>query len=215
MTNEQGQLDFSRTIELVVTDQCGKSFDFEQTILHPVIKGTELCLDDRQVFPMFNSAIPIKDLLLNGQSVLDDETLLDTLIFEKTPIGNLWRLEGIESSSHRWDGSLTMVDSCGFETSALIRIRNCEIPNVFTPNNDSNNDNFRIRGLDGFLGSQLLIYNRYGTVVFSRETSNDVEFELVWNGAYPNGNPAPSGHYQWVLLRSDGFKDAGELTLVR
>ena len=91
------------------------------------------------------------------------------------------------------------------------------VPNIFTPGVGSAgvNDDFRLRGLGGFAGSQLIIYNRYGSVVFSRETANDIEFELVWNGDYPNGNPAPSGHYQWVLLRSDGFKDAGELTLVR
>ena len=41
----------------------------------------------------------------------------------------------------------------GFETSALLRVRDCEIPNVFTPNNDGQNDNFRIRGLDGLMGS--------------------------------------------------------------
>ena len=74
---------------------------------------------------------------------------------------------------------------------------------------------FRIRGLDGFAGSKLIVYNRYGTVVYSKETASDAEFELVWNGNFANGNPAPAGVYQWVLLRADGLKDSGELSLMR
>ena len=46
----------------------------------------------------------------------------------------------------------------------------CIIPNVFTPDNSGKNDNFRIRGLDGFAGSKLIVYNRYGTVVYTKET---------------------------------------------
>jgi len=37
----------------------------------------------------------------------------------------------------------------------------------------------------------------------------------VWNGRYDNGNDAPEGTYQWVLIRADGMKEAGQLTLLR
>ena len=172
---------------------------------------------------MFNPGIPIVDLLLDGESVLDQNNSLlgDTLSIDRTTAGNtldgdaLWRLNAIESGSFGWERLLTMVDSCGFETSALLRVRDCEIPNVFTPNNDGQNDNFRIRGLDGLMGSRLLIYNRYGTVVFQDETLSDTDFELVWNGRHNNGNFAAEGIYQWVLIRPDGIADRGQLTLIR
>ena len=223
MTNADGQLIPSHNIELTVTDQCNKSFVFEQIVYHPVITETEICFEDRQDFPMFNPGIPIVDLLLDGESVLDpDNNILgDTLSIDRTSAGTtlggdaLWRLNGIESGSFGWERVLTMVDSCGFETSALLRVRDCEIPNVFTPNNDGQNDNFRIRGLDGLMGSQLVIYNRYGTKVFQDETKSDAEFELVWNGRHNNGNPAAEGTYQWVLIRPDGISDRGQLTLIR
>ena len=221
MTNGEGQLISSHNIELTVIDQCNKTFEFEQIVYHPVITETEICFDDRQDFPMFNSGIPVTDLLLNGQSVIENDLLSDTLLIDLTLVGttendeDLWKLNAIESGSYGWERVLTIVDSCGFETDALIRVRDCEIPNVFTPNNDSQNDNFRIRGLDGLMGSRLVIYNRYGTVVFEDETANDAEFELVWNGRFANGNPAPEGTYQWVLIRSDGIKDQGPLTLIR
>ena len=88
-------------------------------------------------------------------------------------------------------------------------------PQRLHPDNSGKNDNFRIRGLDGFAGSKLIVYNRYGTVVYTKETASDAEFELVWNGNFANGNPAPAGVYQWVLLRADGLKDSGELSLMR
>ena len=174
---------------------------------------------------MFNPGIPIVDLLLDGESVLDEsnqnEILKDTLSIESIFVGTtlngvaLWRLEAIESDSSGWERVLTMVDSCGFETSALLRVRDCELPNVFTPNNDSTNDNFRIRGLDGFMGSRLLIYNRNGTLVFQDKTATNGQFELVWNGRDNNGDAVSDGIYQWVLIRPDGFSDRGQLTLNR
>ena len=125
----------------------------------------------------------------------------------------LQKIRGINSTSN--PDTLILVDTCGYQTRAGIRVRECDIPNVFTPDYNASNDNFRIRGLEGFRGSRLLIYNRYGTVVYQDETASDAEFELVWNGRYPNGNNAPEGTYQWVLLRSDGLKDSGPLTLIR
>ena len=213
----------SHNIELTVIDQCNKPFVFEQVVYHPVITETEICFEDRQDFPMFNSGIPIVDLLLGGESVLDpdNDILGDTLLIDRSSAGTtlggdpLWRLNAIESGSFGWERVLTMVDSCGFETSALLRVRDCEIPNVFTPNNDGQNDNFRIRGLDGLMGSKLVIYNRYGAKVFQDETKSDAEFELVWNGRHNNGNPAAEGTYQWVLIRPDGISDRGQLTLIR
>ena len=223
MTDAEGELISSRAIQLTVVDQCNKPYAFEQIVYHPVLIDTEICFDDRQDFPMFNPGIPIVDLLLDGESILDQNNSIlgDTLSIDRTTAGNtldgnaLWRLNAIESGSFGWERVLTMVDSCGFETSALLRVRDCEIPNVFTPNNDGQNDNFRIRGLDGLMGSRIVIYNRYGTVVFQDETLSDAEFELVWNGRHNNGNSAAEGTYQWVLIRPDGISDRGQLTLIR
>ena len=132
-------------------------------------------------------------------------------------VGDNWLLESISADvvELQWSDTLTLVDTCGYVTKAFMRVRDCIIPNVFTPDNSGKNDNFRIRGLDGFAGSKLIVYNRYGTVVYTKETASDAEFELVWNGNFANGNPAPAGVYQWVLLRADGLKDSGELTLMR
>ena len=118
--------------------------------------------------------------------------------------------------NERWVGNVVMIDSCGYETQPkspfAIALSPTFPPDGFGP---GGNNTFRIRGLDGFQGSQLTVFNRYGVAVFKDETTSNDEFELVWSGDCNNWQPAPAGVYQWVLIRSDGFKDAGQLTLFR
>ena len=217
MTDDDGALLPSHNIELIVIDQCGKAFTFEQEVLYPVMTEAEICGGNTQDFPAFNSGILVEDVRFNGVSLITNNLSDVPLIVDATETGERWKLNGIvaEVVEDTWQGVLTLVDTCGYETEALIRVRDCVVPNVFTPDASGDNDNFRIRGLDGYMGSRLMIYNRYGTIVFQDETATDAEFELVWNGRYDNGNDAPEGTYQWVLIRADGMKEAGQLTLLR
>lgn len=85
-------------------------------------------------------------------------------------------------------------------------VENCppHIPEVFTPNNDGFNDWFNIQGLyDIFEKHKLLIYNRYGTLIF--EGNND----LKWYGRTNRGinnidKRVPVGTYFYVLHPNDG-----------
>ena len=217
MTDDEGALLPSHNIELIVIDQCGKAFTFEQEVLYPVMTEAEICGGNTQDFPAFNSGILVEDVRFNGVSLITNNLSDVPLIVDATETGERWKLNGIVADvvEDTWQGVLTLVDTCGYETEALVRVRDCVVPNVFTPDASGENDNFRIRGLDGYMGSRLMIYNRYGTIVFQDETATDAEFELVWNGRYDNGNDAPEGTYQWVLIRADGMKEAGQLTLLR
>jgi gliding motility-associated-like protein len=217
MTDNNGQLIDTHVIQLVVTDQCGNSIVHEQEVLYPVIFETEICGGDVQEFPAYNAGIAVSDVLYNGQSLINTTLGSTPLTVDAMAVGDNWLLESISADvvELQWSDTLILVDTCGYVTKAFMRVRDCIIPNVFTPDNSGKNDNFRIRGLDGFAGSKLIVYNRYGTVVYTKETVSDAEFELVWNGNFANGNPAPAGVYQWVLLRADGLKDSGELSLMR
>lgn len=216
MTDAEGQLQSSHIIELIVVDQCGKSFPFEQEVLYPVMTEAEICGGAQQDFPAFNSGILVEDVLYNGISFITGSPDAP-LTVDVTANGERWKLNGISADvvEDTWQGAVTLIDTCGYETEALIRVRDCVVPNVFTPDGFGGNNTFRIRGLDGFMGSRLVVYNRYGTVVFQDETATDAEFELFWDGRYANGNEAPEGSYQWVLLRADGLRETGELTLLR
>lgn len=216
MTDAEGQLQSSHIVELIVVDQCGKSFAFEQEVLYPVMTEAEICGGAQQDFPAFNSGILVEDVLYNGISFITGSPDAP-LSVDVTANGERWKLNGISADDveDTWQGMVTLIDTCGYETEALIRVRDCVVPNVFTPDGFGGNNTFRIRGLDGFMGSRLVVYNRYGTVVFQDETATDAEFELFWDGRYANGNDAPQGSYQWVLLRADGLRETGELTLLR
>ena len=219
MTDEEGKLIPTHNIVLRVQDQCQDWHEFTQVIEHPVISPTEICGGDNQEFPMFNPSIPVQDVLYNGQSLVSGNVSSAQIKVSATPTGDHWTLNNVSANlvTERWVGNLVMIDTCGYETEAQITVRDCVVPNVFTPDGfgPGGNNSFRIRGLDGFQGSQLTVFNRYGVAVFKDETTSNDEFELVWSGDYNNGTPAPAGVYQWVLIRSDGFKDAGQLTLFR
>lgn len=84
-------------------------------------------------------------------------------------------------------------------------VENCppHIPQVFTPNNDGYNDWFNIQGLYNiFENHKLLIYNRYGTLIF--EGNNDVPWNGKANRGLNNtGNTLPTGTYFYVLYLND------------
>ncbi|MBN9295973.1 MAG: tandem-95 repeat protein [Filimonas sp.] len=63
------------------------------------------------------------------------------------------------------------------------------IPTVFTPNGDGRNDKFVILGLERFPGSPIMIYNRWGNMVYQ---SND--YKNNWDGSGLN-----DGTYYYVL----------------
>ncbi|OYX15623.1 MAG: hypothetical protein B7Z16_13150, partial [Algoriphagus sp. 32-45-6] len=67
------------------------------------------------------------------------------------------------------------------------------IPNVITPNNDGDNDNFEIKGLGKFVASEIVIFNRYGDHVLEKEN-----YRNDWNAP---GQVA--GTYFYVLKLTD------------
>jgi gliding motility-associated-like protein len=85
-------------------------------------------------------------------------------------------------------------------------------PDAFSPNGDGRNDVFEVKG--AFLNSfQMLIYNRWGEVVFKSDRA-----EEGWDGTI-NGTPAPAGSYMYrAEIRDDTgapFVKTGTLLLMR
>ncbi|GAA4825718.1 PKD domain-containing protein [Algivirga pacifica] len=96
-------------------------------------------------------------------------------------------------------------------------------PNAFTPNQDGLNDEFYIKGAN-INTIELLIYNRWGEVIFSNTYDNIQEAQQPgngWNGMY-KGKDMPAGAYNYVIryisdLEPDKGKKAeyGSVTLIR
>jgi gliding motility-associated-like protein len=89
------------------------------------------------------------------------------------------------------------------------------VPNVFTPNGDGINDDYRIMGISNYCYDTLTIkiYDRWGKLTFE---SADPEF--VWDGKNMNGNETSEGTYYVIINGIFGDTDVTRqypLTLLR
>lgn len=90
-----------------------------------------------------------------------------------------------------------------------------EVPNIFTPDRNGNNDGFRpLSSCETFEEYRLVIYSRWGQLVF--ESADPAQ---AWDGAFKE-EPMSSDVYGWLLeYRFEGdpetSKIAGEVTLLR
>lgn len=93
-----------------------------------------------------------------------------------------------------------------------VKIVNIGVPNAITPNDDGKNDALVIDGLDQFTENELVIFNRWGDILFkSKPYKND------WRGTNQSGDPLPEGTYYYILRlnTADGKILRGDMTILR
>jgi gliding motility-associated-like protein len=113
-------------------------------------------------------------------------------------------------------------NGCPALDSVEIRVNNdveIYIPNVFSPNNDGNNDNFSIGGTRAVTGIQsITIYDRWGNLVYSDNHVGTLESYEGWNGRFDDQNAAEGVYTYLVLINILGNQSltfSGNLTLLR
>lgn len=75
----------------------------------------------------------------------------------------------------------------------VVDVSDFVIPNIITPNNDGSNDTFKIKGLENYPGTQVLVFNRWGNEVFrGNNYTND------WDGSQLN-----EGTYYYLVNRKE------------
>jgi len=75
----------------------------------------------------------------------------------------------------------------------IVDVSDFVIPNIITPNNDGSNDTFKIKGLENYPGTQVLVFNRWGNEVFrGNNYTND------WDGSQLN-----EGTYYYLVSRKE------------
>lgn len=90
------------------------------------------------------------------------------------------------------------------------------MPNAFTPNGDSHNEEFLGKGfMFGASGFQMTIWNRWGELVYETNSPTD-----AWNGRQKNtGEMSPAGVYVYLVTftgpRGEPYEFRGFATLVR
>ncbi|MBA9075270.1 gliding motility-associated-like protein [Flavobacterium gossypii] len=97
-------------------------------------------------------------------------------------------------------------ENCYSITSFLLDTKNCPptVYNAVTANDDGWNDFFFIDGLrDIFLNFELLIYNRWGTLVWTGNNNTENWYGKATKGIEINGTNLPDGTYYYVLDLND------------
>ncbi|GAB3247268.1 hypothetical protein GCM10027347_02760 [Larkinella harenae] len=92
--------------------------------------------------------------------------------------------------------TLTVRTPAGCQTEKTVQVdvlKQMFMADVFSPNNDGINDQWDIRNTDQFPGCEILVYNRWGEVVFY---SND--YKKPWDGTYQN-QKVQAGIYQYLI----------------
>ncbi len=75
------------------------------------------------------------------------------------------------------------------------------IPGAFSPNNDGLNDLFIIKGQGIRMVNHLVIFNRFGTVIFERNNFQPGDINAAWDGSY-KGKQVPAGSYVYFAEMS-------------
>ena len=89
---------------------------------------------------------------------------------------------------------------------------NCVVvPDIITPNNDGFNDKWVMKNIDLYPNAEVLIYNRWGELVF--RTKNILADP--WDGTF-KGKLVPTDSYHYILYLNDGSKPkSGVISVIR
>lgn len=168
--------------------------------------------------------------------VVPFNVLTDSLIWDNssgtlnTDFGFLIEASPIEETTYPFQ-LIYYYDSvrCVEDTSITIAvITSCDgeliyVPNIFTPNNDGKNDEFRVTGYGIEVITYLRIFDRWGQLMFE---GNDIEMDngrmaagTGWLGDNQNGKACNSGvyvyAYELICANGDVIKGSGNVTLIK
>lgn len=203
-----------------------------------IVNGIDLngCQNsDSVTVSVVNCGVPTANFNATNTSVCINDCVDFTDLSTNTPTSWLWLFEGGTPNSSMvqnpqgicydstgvYDVTLLVSNAFGNDTismSNFIVVDSCleipvsfTIPNVFSPNNDGNNDVFFIENT-GIESLDMKIYNRWGMLLY--ETS---DINAVWDGRTSSGEQAPEGTYFYIItIKSDTTETfKGTLTLLR
>ena len=199
LTTNQAGCDSMILLTLEVVD---RSTGIEVDPIYEVSLGDEITIDPNYVDP---------DLAVTW--TIDNDIQLDQN-------GNSVTLQPLINSTLTINGSDEL--GCG-DTEVVQLVVNRDIgiyvPNIFSPNGDNNNDNWRIttsKSIDRL--EKITLYDRWGNMVYVEENIIDLNNYIGWDGNF-SGQTAEQGVYVYYaeFTALDGLPEvvAGDVTLVR
>ncbi len=87
-----------------------------------------------------------------------------------------------------------------------------EVPNGFSPNNDGINDLWNVKYLESYVNATVKVFSRYGGIVYQSNKG----YSVPWNGQF-NGIDLPIGTYYYIIdPKTKGRKAiSGAVTILR
>jgi gliding motility-associated-like protein len=145
---------------------------------------------------------PSDTLIVPGATVqLHATSTADLSSYQWTPITGLSDANDLNPVASPRETTIytfkaTATDHCKAEKTLIVQIGAASfpgIPNAFTPNGDGHNDLFTIPPVAGFSLTSMVIYDRWGSIVFSTQNVS-----AGWDGTC-KGAMMPSGTYVYVI----------------
>lgn len=195
----------------------------EDTTVYKVTVTNNLFCTDTALVTINVIASPNADagpdqFILEGQSVTLSASVsgnIDRFLWSPAvSISDVQSLQPIVSpaATTRYIFSITSSNGCGSAIDSVLVFvyKKVIVPNAFSPNGDGINDTWNITALNTYDDYDLLVFNRYGRIVFqSKNYSND------WNGTF-DGKSLPVGtYYYFIDVKHNLPKLSGSVTILR
>ena len=130
----------------------------------------------------------------NGNTVGNDENALNvTDLLNATPAAETFPIT--------YTLTVRTPEGCELTQPAIVYGIFCSIPKGISPNGDTKNDSFDLTGLGV---KDIVIFNRYGTKVYSRHN-----YTNEWKGQTDNGKTLPDATYFYVISKDNGESVTG------
>jgi gliding motility-associated-like protein len=127
--------------------------------------------------------------------------LLGRITFDYSEVPNFIGVDTLVYQVCNYDGLCDM--AYVFVTVKTVAEFGLIIPNGYSPNGDGINDKFEIPGIENYPGNEMLIYNRWGSLVYRK-----VSYKGEWDGfSNITGDELPVGSYFYVLHLNNGKGD--------
>ena len=145
-------------------------------------------------------------ILLKGQSIiLTGKAIGSSVSSSWTPasyLNNPLLLQPIATPLIDITYTLTVTSNAGCGTvsdDVFVKVYNdIYVPSAFSPNGDRLNDSWRVETLIAVPDAQVMIYNRYGKIVYAAKG-----IDAKWDGTY-KGKPLPAGAYAYMIDLKNG-----------
>jgi gliding motility-associated-like protein len=133
-----------------------------------------------------DGGIPPYSLMLNNNPIVDEKV-------NNLNLGNY---------------NLIITDSspkvCTVDTLLSIKCDKLELQSILTPNNDNKNENLVFGLSNAYPNSKLMVYNRWGELVYESEVPYLDNWKGNSNIKQKTGNQLPSGTYYYLIDKGNG-----------